>query len=207
MIYVTRITGDWDVWSLRPGDGTRQQLTQNSGDFNENPSVTADGKFIFFSSNRSGSKHIWRMDINGENQTQVTFGEKEIEMCPAVSPDGNWLYYLQKSAKYSAVWRKSLTNGKAERLTEQGKLSPDNFLYLSPDGGSLAFQNLTEKINETPEKQILQIAIISTEKKFEHQFFNVATSRPLVHWARDGTAFEYLENTKKRRGDLATKSR
>lgn len=195
LIYSARIIADLDLWFLRPSDGLRRQLTENSGDFNENPAVSADGKFIFFNSNRSGSKHIWRMDANGENQTQMTFGESEIELFPAASADGKWLYYLQRGGKQTTIWRKSLADGQAEPLVIEGKFSPNNFLSLAPDGKHLAFHNLTDEIDETAEKQTLQIVIVSTENASAPKIFNLSVSPVLICWTNGGASFDYAENS------------
>lgn len=134
------------------------------------------------------------MDASGANQTQITFGEKEIETYPQISPDGAWLYYIQKAATASTVWRKSLTDGRAEALTEAGKLAPDSFLSLSPDGKFLAFHNSVEKMNEEDDKQIYQVGVIPTDKRAAPKFFQIAASRLVVRWTSDGTALDYIEN-------------
>ncbi len=195
LIYPTRLTARMDLWFLRPGDGLRRQLTENSGDFNEKPAISADGKFIFFNSNRSGSKHIWRMDANGENQTQITFSESGIELFPAPSADGKWLYYLQRSGKTSGIWRKSLPDGQAEQLSITGKFAPDSFLSLTPDGKYLAFHNLTDKIDETADTQTLQIVIVSTDTSSTPKIFKITVSPVFIHWTNGGTAFDYAEHS------------
>lgn len=194
LVYCSRIMGDRDLWVVRPSDGLRRQLTENAGGYNEEPFVTANGKYIFFESTRSGTQHIWRMDINGDNPMQMTFSEKETESYPVVSPDGGHLYFIQKSPKASAVWRKSLGDGKLEPLTSPGRISPAGFLEMSPDGRLLAFHNLTEKSDEKSAGQRFQIGIISTDGQAEPRFFRLKSSGTVIKWAREGEAFDYVEN-------------
>lgn len=194
LIYASRITGNVDLWLARIVDGSRQQLTKEAGSNNESPVLSSDGKFIYFESNRNGTRNIWRMDANGENPTQVSFSESETQFCPAVSPDGNWLYYLQKSPKGSAVWRRSMIDGKTESLTEPGKVSPDNFLSISPDGKLLAFNNLTEKRDEESEVKTSEIGVISTESKVEPRFFKLPTMRERIQWTTDNKSLDFLQN-------------
>lgn len=194
ILYAARIMGDADLWLYRPADDSRRQLTKNAGSLHINPAASADGRYIFFNTNRSGANHIWRMDASGANQMQITFGEKQVELYPQISPDGAWLYYLQKGAMASTVWRKSLTDDRAEALTEVGKLAPDSFLSLSPDGKFLAFHNAIEKVNEDAEKQVYQIGVIPTDKPQAPKFFSIAASRLVVRWTSDGTALDYVEN-------------
>lgn len=195
IIYTARIMGDGDLWLYRPSDDSRWQLTKNAGGTHQNAIVSSDGKFVFFNSNRSGTNHIWRMEANGANQTQITFGEKEVETHPQLSPDGTWLYYILKGATASTVWRKSLTDGKSEALTEGGKLAPDSFLSLSPDGKWLAFHNSIETVNEEAEKQSYQIGLISTRERGSAKFIKITASRLVVRWSGDGNALDYIENS------------
>lgn len=195
ILYIARIMGDRDLWLYRPSDDSRRQLTKNAGDLHEHPVASPDGKFIFFNSNRSGANHIWRIDATGANQTQITFGENEVELYPQISPDGGWLYYIQKAATASTVWRKSLADGQTEALTEAGRLAPDSFLSLSPDGKFLAFHNSVEKVNEEGEKHIYQVGVISTDKRTAPKFYSITASRLAVRWSSDGTALDYIENS------------
>jgi DNA-binding winged helix-turn-helix (wHTH) protein/Tol biopolymer transport system component len=195
ILYIARIMGDYDLWLYRASDDSRKQLTKNTGDLHQSPVASSDGKFIFFNSNRSATSHIWRMDANGANQTQITFGENESETHAQISPDGNWLYYLQKSQAGSTIWRKSLVDGRAEALTETGKLAPSNFLSLSPDGKFLAFHNSVENVNEESGKHNYQIGVIPVEKgAVAPKFLSIAASRLVVRWNSNGTALDYVEN-------------
>lgn len=194
IIYTSRIMADGDLWLYRPSDDSRWQLTQNAGGTHQNAIVSPDGRSVFFNTNRSGTNHIWRMDPSGANQTQITFGEKEVEAYPQISPDGAWLYYIQRSPAASTVWRKSLSGGHVEALTEAGKLAPDNFLSLSPDGNWLAFHNSVETVNEDVEKQTYQVGLIPTSERGAPRFLNITASRPVARWNSDSSALDYIEN-------------
>ncbi len=64
-----------DLYSMKPDGSGRVRLTANAGQDNAYPAVSADGRYIVFTSNRSGSMQIWRMDTDGRNQRQLTFGD------------------------------------------------------------------------------------------------------------------------------------
>jgi Tol biopolymer transport system component/DNA-binding winged helix-turn-helix (wHTH) protein len=183
---------DWNLWSVNLNDSTRQELTLDAETQNEEPTVSPDGRTIYFSSNRATSAHIWQVDIDGGNLRQITFNEKETELYPQISPDGAWLYYIQKGQHSSAIWRKSLIDERKEKLTDERKLSPDTFLALSPDGKRLAFQNLTAKpqIGEKPED--FKVGIIGTENPQDARFFNLADARQFIKWSGDGDSFDYV---------------
>src|SRR4029079_5775896 len=71
-IVYSSMAGDHLNISLVDRDGSNEtQLTFNAGD-NYTPATSPDGRFIVFSSNRTGSLNIWRMNAaDGSNQTQI----------------------------------------------------------------------------------------------------------------------------------------
>ncbi|MEQ1646167.1 MAG: hypothetical protein ABL959_22135, partial [Pyrinomonadaceae bacterium] len=120
IVYATRITGNIDLWSLRPEDGVRRALTENAGPNNENPFVTADGKYVFFESSRGAKRRIWRIDSDGSNPTQISPDDDNTDFLPVVSHDGTAVYYIQRNPKGNVLWRQTLADGRREMLTEQG---------------------------------------------------------------------------------------
>jgi len=54
------------------------------------PFWSRDGRWLYFSSNRSGQNEIWRMPMQGGEATQLT---KEGGLYGALSHDDQWLYY------------------------------------------------------------------------------------------------------------------
>lgn len=193
IVYSSRISGNLDLWKVNPQSGTKQQLTTNAGDANSQPTPSPDGKFIYFTSNRTGTNQVWRMDsANGENPTQITFGEKEVALLPQISPDGNTLYYLKKTDKKTSIWQKSLVDGKDGILLVEGELSPTNSLSLSPDGKFLATCNTSENNSDESTERNFQIAIVSTSIISKPSFFPSTTCD--IVWSFDGKAFDYVEN-------------
>lgn len=66
--------GSFDVFTVDVATGRITRITQANGD-NEDPSWSPDGRFLAFSSNRSGSHHIWMATANGAHQVQLTTGK------------------------------------------------------------------------------------------------------------------------------------
>ncbi|HQU86719.1 MAG TPA: DPP IV N-terminal domain-containing protein, partial [Pyrinomonadaceae bacterium] len=195
IVYASRITGNVDLWSVNPQDGTRRQLTENAGTNNENPVGSADGKYIYFESNRSTTRHIWRIDTNGENPKQMTFSEKETEYSPVVSADGEWLYFIQKSAKSNLICRKNLVNEQTEAFSHIENVAPDAILSISPDGNFLAFHGIKEKPKENAENKQLSVNVISTQKENPSvKYFGIASTVSKIFWSSDSKALNYLEN-------------
>ena len=63
--------GVFDICSIDEDGGHFKKLTCDQGK-NEDPCWSPDGRYIMFSSNRTGHYHIYIMTANGRNQTQIT---------------------------------------------------------------------------------------------------------------------------------------
>jgi len=65
--------GHFDICTISPDGKELQKVTQDQGN-NENPVWSPDGRYIAFSSDRTGGDyHIFIANANGQNQRQVTF--------------------------------------------------------------------------------------------------------------------------------------
>jgi TolB protein len=63
----------FDICTISPDGKELQRVTQDQGN-NENPVWSPDGRYIAFSSDRTGGDyHIFIANANGQNQRQVTF--------------------------------------------------------------------------------------------------------------------------------------
>ena len=120
-----------DQICLMNADGTnRRQLT----DFDATafyPSISPDGKTVYFSSRQSGGFEIYSIDINGGNVQRLT---RDIGSLygPELSPDGEWIIFANQG---SGLWRMR-PNGKNPRpLTDRDDIDPT----WSPDGSMIAF--------------------------------------------------------------------
>lgn len=71
--YASRIDGVFDivVQDLAPGGNVRMLTTKRG--INESPSWSPNGRYLAFSSTRTGSSQIYIMNRDGSNQKQLTF--------------------------------------------------------------------------------------------------------------------------------------
>src|SRR5438132_983956 len=91
LIYPVKAPVGGDLYLVDLIHGSRKQLTGDAGD-NVEPSVSPDGRYIVFMSDRTGVPHIWRMDIDGANVRQLTV--KQYDEDPNISPDGQWIAFM-----------------------------------------------------------------------------------------------------------------
>lgn len=174
-------------------DGTNRVQLTNAGQENLSPSVSRDGRFVAFVSDRNGTAQIWRMDASGGNQKQITFGDKPNErvQSPAFSADGTEIFYIRRGANPSAIWKVPVEGGEPVRVSNLSGVTPDGFISVSPDGKRIAFQHIAERAETGRENQTFGIGILPLDGAMnEPQLFDLAMRRPFVQWTSD-TAFDF----------------
>ncbi len=133
------------------------------------------GRFIVYSSNRSGSFHIWRYDRHTNRYLQLTFGSA-YDDSPAVSPDGKWIVYASSTSTYPLLYKIPVEGGKPIRL---GQFSADH-PQISPDGRWIACQ-----LQKEPDHW--SVAVIPFDG-VHNGFREVPNATPPFRWSSSGEA-------------------
>ncbi|MFV0366535.1 MAG: OmpA family protein [Mangrovibacterium sp.] len=128
--YSRRLNGSWS-------SPNNAGAIINSKAWESQPSIAADGTYLYFSSNRTGGKgkkDIWRCELNGfDNQGKLLCGKLENlgdsintagdEISPFIHPDGESLYFssdtwdgLGKHDIFLARWKTDFTWSKAQNI-------------------------------------------------------------------------------------------
>jgi Tol biopolymer transport system component/DNA-binding winged helix-turn-helix (wHTH) protein len=177
------VTSDGDIWTINRDGGEQRQLTNNAfQDFT--PRVAPDGRFIFFTSNRSGTNQIWRMNADGSNQTQVT--KTEGGYTRFVTRDGKWVYY--ESGLRGTLWKVAADGGGEIQVSDRKiglpAFTPDGRLvaYLFRDG------ELKIGVISLADNKLLKVYTPADEK----------SGRVHLAWSRDNRTLNYItsDNTK-----------
>lgn len=107
-----RKDGATNIMIYNLASGAMRTLTETRHrDFN--PVYSADGRYLFYSSNDDGTSRIWRMRVDGRGRAEPLFLEAVSSFFP--SSDGCWLYFLEQNAQLS-LWRRSLIDGSTEQI-------------------------------------------------------------------------------------------
>ena len=77
--------GSFDICTIDPNGGSVRVLT-GDGWNDEDPRWSPDGRYIAFSSNRTGSYHVYIMNLSGQNQSRITF-QKGNQTSPSWAPE------------------------------------------------------------------------------------------------------------------------
>ena len=167
-------------------DGTGQrQLTVNAKS-NYGPSVSADGRYVVFISNRAGgSFNVWRMDADGSNPKQLTFGKGE--NFAHATPDGRWVVYATVGfGEPNAVWKVPFDGGEPVRLTDD---KPASWPFVSPDGKSFVCTY------GGGNGYASQLAVFSIEGGQPTKLFDTAPSfRANTVWLPDNRGIAFLDS-------------
>jgi len=186
-----------DIYSMN-ADGINQvQLTENVGQDNTEPMASHDGRYIVFSSNRTGKKQIWRMDIDGRNQKQLTFDDEKNARAqsPMLSSDGTEVFFIRRGVGQTAIWKVSIEGGTPVQVSRLTNAAPEGFLSISPDGKWLAFRYVSTQPEAISEDRTLQIGVIPTDGSAEPKIFKLPMRRPIIQWTVDSTAFDFSAGT------------
>jgi Tol biopolymer transport system component len=112
----TNVEGQWEVYVISSTGGKPQNLTTHPAS-DVAPSFSADGNWIWFSSNRSGVQHetLWKIPATGGSALQVT---TSAGWAPLESPDGMYLYYVEAVDRPSPLWRMAASGGTPTRVLD-----------------------------------------------------------------------------------------
>jgi eukaryotic-like serine/threonine-protein kinase len=190
LVYVSLESRNLDLWvrGLVPANPHQQLTFQLGADIY--PTVSLDGRYIVFVSNRTGTPHLWRINSDGTDLKQLTNGSEE--SFPQITPDGNWVIYSSRTEGRPSLWMVSIDGGVQTRLSDKLTSWP----AISPDGKWIACLTKGDSIEEP-----LQLAVISFEDLKIHQTFDVPEGiaspelPPVIRWVPDGRGVTYLVST------------
>jgi len=97
--------------------GAEPRRLASSPAIDTEPVFTADGRFVYFVSDRGGSPQIYKIPSNGGTPERVTF-TGSYNISPALSPDGRWLAYVSRIGGAFKLHLMDLASGQSTGLTD-----------------------------------------------------------------------------------------
>jgi len=154
-VYLFSATKNGDSW------GTPSSLPFNDKSFsNSNPSLSRDGKTLYFSSNRPssvGGTDIWKVAVNADG----TYGEPQNlgnkvntegnETFPFIADDNKTLYFASSGKQGFGgldVYQIDLTNGEATNLGKPVNTEKDDFAFTFNESKKIGFLSTNRSGND-----------------------------------------------------------
>jgi TolB protein len=185
LVYASRTGESWDIWTSNRDGSQTKQLTADTF-IDQQPSVSIDGRYVVFQSNRSGSRNLWRIDIDGTNLKQLTDG-RFIDQSPVCSVDGRFVIFTSDRSGTQTIWRVGIDGGAPVQVTNH----PSQYPMVSPDGKFIAYFYVDERVNNQP-----KIAIIPFEGGEVTKTIDLPASVQAIEfsWTPDGRSIAYADN-------------
>ena len=181
LIYGSRASGNADIWLMNPDGSNQKQLTVESS-VEGQPTVSPDGRYVAFLSNRAGTFNIWRMDADGTHAKQLTTGPWENS--PSFTPDGQWVVYNGTMHEKPVLLKVPADGGTPIQLTEEISLRP----AVSPDGKLVAHLHMDEQT------QRMKLAVVPLEGDHQVKMFDATIPEPyIINWSPDGKMMTYVD--------------
>jgi eukaryotic-like serine/threonine-protein kinase len=180
------------------GRGLLQLTSDESND--QEPSVSPDGRFIIFASDRSGEQKIWRMDLDGSNAICLT-PVPGAATVPRFAPDGQTVIFNWDRGTERVLGQVPLTGGTIVEMP----LYSDSLWALSPDGKSVAYTFWDASANKSK---------VATRILYTNELTAILDISPtaILKWSSDSMSLFYrdreagtLPHTTVLKIDIATK--
>jgi imidazolonepropionase-like amidohydrolase/Tol biopolymer transport system component len=156
-----------DLYTMPIGGGEAKSLTSGIA-WDMQPRYSPDGKWIAFTSDRSGGDNIWVIGRDGKNPQQVTKESFRLPNSPAWTPDSQYVaarkhFTGTRSLGAGEIWLYHRSGGEGLQMTKRANEQKDTGEpAFSPDGRYLYYSEDTTpgriyEYNKDPNGQIYVI--------------------------------------------------
>jgi serine/threonine protein kinase len=185
VVYASRTGENWDLWISNADGSGAKQLTADAF-IDHEPSVSPDGRYVVFQSNRSGARNIWRIDADASLK-QLTEGNY-VDSNPVCSADGRSVIFVSQRSGTDSLWKVSIEGGAPVQLTAHPAQMPS----ISPDGKLISYFYFDEQRNNQP-----KLSIIPFDGGEPVKTIDLPRSvQPIAFgWLPDGRSIAYLDNS------------
>ncbi|MBI2839538.1 MAG: PD40 domain-containing protein [Acidobacteria bacterium] len=132
-----------DLYLLPIGGGEARRITSGPS-YDVQPRFSPDGKWIAFTSDRSGIENIWICDLEGSNSRAISTEKEKTVSAPEWSPSGDYIVGRKRTTDTSSIgtidlymWH--IKGGLGVQITKREDQPDAADLEFSPDGRFLYF--------------------------------------------------------------------
>lgn len=180
-----------DVWEAPSVGGVARRLTvHDSDDFA--PVYSPDGKWIAFSSTRTGRADVYLMSAEGSEPRRLTYHSSD-DVVIAFSPDSQYVFFESgRDWLADAIWRVAIMGGEPEQVLKEecsaGRLSPDG-TYLA---AHIGYFDIYRKGYRGHANSDLWLRSMQSGELTQLTDFPGTDAAPL--WAPDGQSLYFLSD-------------
>ena len=144
IVYSSIQPANWDLYLFEtPGEKPRR-LTEDPG-LDYNPAVSPDGRWVVFTSERSGSPDLYVLDLEGDGAPRPLVAGPALEDAADISPDGRQLLFVSTRNGNADVFvlpfRPDDPHGAGEPKNLTRHAAGDYNPVFSPDGTRILFSS------------------------------------------------------------------
>lgn len=209
ILYESMADGNWNIYRMphgQMGDGGAgiERLTETAS-MDRMPSMSPDGRYIAFISDRAGNLDVWRMDADGGNPVRLTTTE-EAEIHPYWSPDARRIVYNKRvpGQRLYALWSMAVDGTDKREILRDEDLN--SYAQVSPDGRFIVFDKWWNNEQSNGEIMLLEIATGQLTRLTDNDVYDGYPT-----WFPDGRHVLYASeidgNFKLFRLDITTRTR
>ena len=175
-------TGDSEIFIMNPDGTGLKQLTKNTSD-DFDPSYSAPGEHILFSTNRDGNIEIYVMDSDGENQRRLT-NNTVTDITPTIAPNGfSWAHERIENGNREIIYHAGAFEANITNSPES-----DRYPVFSPDSSRIAF--MSDRDGDA-EVYTMDLAGMNLKKLTNNSVYDAAPN-----WSPNGTKIAFTSDRK-----------
>jgi len=123
------------IVSLSLADGQKQQSLE-FGMWSPTPTISADGRWLFYSSDKSGIGELYRLSLTEKSKEEMITRLSRHVSDGRISPDGKWLAFRRNKEIWIAPFGGTpITDDRVRRFSPEGG---DSFVF-TPDSSALIY--------------------------------------------------------------------
>jgi Tol biopolymer transport system component len=169
-----------DLWVIPSKGGVPKRLTSDAT-WSGGLAWTPDGRFVVFSSERSGTMSLWKVPVAGGDPEPMPGTGEDTD--PEISRDGRTVIYTNTRTTYSIVVTDPATGQSTDIYSSPTRKAA---AYFSPRGDVIAFTEMTETG--------LQVFTIRLDGTNRTQVTRETETRNVIpQWSPDGSALYYYQ--------------
>jgi TolB protein len=161
VVYESSVSGNWEIYEMSPGgasnDGVGIKPLTDSPSLDRMPSVSPDGRYVAFISDRGGNYDVYRMNRDGSEVVRLTSTD-QAEIHPYWSPDSMSIVYNSRvpGEPLYAIWMMDRDGRNQREVLRDSELN--SFARISPDGRLLVFDKWWNNDETNGEIMIMALA-------------------------------------------------